>query len=45
MTTGSRQVELGFDPVAIDRKWQERWERDELHKCAGLSTTGPSGSK
>ena len=32
MTMGSRQVELGFDPVAIDSKWQERWERDELHK-------------
>ena len=26
-----RQVELGFDPVSIDRKWQERWERDGLH--------------
>jgi leucyl-tRNA synthetase len=32
MTTNPRQVELGFDPVTIDRKWQERWERDELHK-------------
>ena len=32
MTTSSRQAELGFDPVSIDRKWQERWERDELHK-------------
>ena len=32
MTTTPRQVELGFDPVAIDKKWQERWEQDELHK-------------
>ncbi len=32
MTSGSRQVELGFDPASIDRKWQERWERDELHR-------------
>ena len=32
MTTNPRQVELGFDPVTIDRKWQERWEQDELHK-------------
>ena len=32
MTTSPRQVELGFAPVSIDRKWQERWERDELHK-------------
>ena len=32
MTTNPRQVELGFDPQTIDRKWQERWERDELHK-------------
>ena len=32
MTSNPRQVESGFDPVSIDRKWQERWERDELHK-------------
>ena len=32
MTTSPRQVELGFNPVEIDRKWQERWERDELHR-------------
>ena len=32
MTSGSRQVELGFDPASIDRKWQERWERDDLHR-------------
>ena len=38
MTTGSRQVELGFDPVAIDQKWQERWERDELHKVPDHDT-------
>ena len=32
MTTSPRQVEMGFDPVAIDQKWQERWERDELYR-------------
>ena len=32
MTTSPRHVEMGFDPVAIDRKWQERWERDGLHR-------------
>ena len=32
MTTGQRQVELRFDAVAIDRKWQERWERDGIYR-------------
>ncbi len=32
MTTSPRQVELGFDAVAIDQKWQARWEKDALHK-------------
>ena len=32
MTSSPRQVELAFDPVAIDRKWQARWEKDGLHK-------------
>ena len=32
MTTSSRQVELRFNPVEIDRKWQERWARDELYR-------------
>jgi leucyl-tRNA synthetase len=32
MTTSPRQVELGFAPVSIDQKWQDRWEADELHK-------------
>ncbi len=31
MTTGPRQVELRYDPVAIDRKWQERWAADSLY--------------
>ena len=31
MTTGHRQVELRYDPVAIDRKWQERWAADSLY--------------
>ena len=32
MTTSPRQVELGYDAVAIDQKWQARWENDGLHK-------------
>ena len=31
MTSSSRQVEDQFDPAAIDRKWQARWEKDGLH--------------
>ena len=30
MTT--RQVELRYDPQEIDRKWQERWEKDGIYK-------------
>ena len=32
MTSSPRQVELAFDPAAIDSKWQARWELDGLHK-------------
>lgn len=32
MTSSPRQVELAFDPSAIDSKWQARWELDGLHK-------------
>ena len=32
MTSSPRQVELAFDPAAIDSKWQVRWEQDGLHK-------------
>jgi leucyl-tRNA synthetase len=32
MTSSPRQVELAFDPAAIDSKWQARWEQDSLHK-------------
>ena len=32
MTSSPRQVELAYDPAAIDRKWQARWEKDGLHK-------------
>jgi len=32
MTSNPRQVELAFDPSAIDSKWQARWEQDGLHK-------------
>ena len=31
MTT-MRQVELRYDPQGIDRKWQERWERDGIYR-------------
>ena len=34
MATTSRHVELRFDAVAIDRKWQDRWERDGLHRVS-----------
>jgi leucyl-tRNA synthetase len=34
MTSSPRQVELAFDPAAIDRKWQARWEEDGLHKVS-----------
>ncbi len=27
-----RQVELRYNPGEIDRKWQERWERDEIYR-------------
>ena len=32
MTSASRQVELRFDPLAIDLKWQERWAKDNLYQ-------------
>jgi leucyl-tRNA synthetase len=32
MTTAPRQVELRYDPVALDRKWQERWAKDGLYR-------------
>jgi len=32
MASSPRQVELPFDPAAIDCKWQARWEKDGLHK-------------
>ena len=32
MTSAPRQVELRYDPVGIDRKWQERWAEDELYR-------------
>ena len=32
MTSAPRQVELRFNPVEIDRKWQERWEKDNLYR-------------
>ena len=34
MTSSPRQVELAFDPAAIDRKWQDRWEADGLYKVS-----------
>ncbi len=32
MTTPPRSVELRFNPVEIDRKWQERWAKDDLYR-------------
>ena len=32
MTSAPRQVELRYDPVGIDRKWQERWAEDDLYR-------------
>ena len=32
MTSGQRQGEPGFDHATIDQKWQDRWERDGLHR-------------
>ena len=32
MTSSPRSVELRYDPVAIDKKWQDRWEKDEIHR-------------
>ena len=32
MTSVPRQVELRYDPVEIDRKWQERWAKDNLYR-------------
>ena len=32
MTTAPRQVELRFNPVEIDRKWQARWAKDDLYR-------------
>ncbi len=34
MTTAPRPVELRFSPAEIDRKWQERWARDDLYRVA-----------
>ena len=31
-TTAQRQVEPRYDAVAIDRKWQERWENDQIYR-------------
>jgi len=31
MTTTPRTVQLRYDPKALDRKWQDRWDADELH--------------
>ncbi len=31
MTSVPRQVELRYNPVEIDRKWQERWAKDDLY--------------
>ena len=32
MATAPRQVELRYDPVVIDKKWQKRWADDNLYQ-------------
>ncbi|MBI2936440.1 MAG: leucine--tRNA ligase [Chloroflexi bacterium] len=32
MTQQMRQTELRWEPQALDKKWQERWERDGLYR-------------
>ncbi len=32
MTTGPRRVELRYNAVEIDRKWQVRWAEDGLQR-------------
>ncbi len=32
MSSSPRQVELRYDAVAIDTKWQARWDQDGLHR-------------
>ena len=34
MATTPRYVALRYDPVALDQKWQERWERDGHHRVS-----------
>ena len=34
MATIPRHVVLRYDPVALDQKWQERWERDGQHRVS-----------
>ncbi len=34
MATTPRHVALRYDPVALDHKWQERWERDGHHRVS-----------
>ena len=32
MVEARRHVELRYDPKEIDRKWQDRWDKDGLHR-------------
>ena len=32
MVESRRHVEMRYDPQAIDRKWQDRWAKDGLHR-------------
>ena len=32
MTTPNRQVELRYDPIAVDQKWQSRWALDNIYR-------------
>ena len=44
MTTTQRHIELRYDAVDIDRKWQEKWERDGIYHVDD-NDPRPSGSK
>ena len=39
-TISERRV--GYDPAAIEPKWQQRWERDGLHRAR--ASTRSAGS-
>ena len=32
MTIPNRQVELRYDPIGVDQKWQSRWALDNIYR-------------